>query len=88
MLPDLHHADVAAVKRFNFRDSASFVLRDEVYNVLNRRNVTGSSTHSMGYGLMPTLGMIPGTIDVNNLANLDLLSSNSRMLQLALRVTF
>jgi len=88
MLPDLHNVNVAAVKRFNFRERASFELRGEAYNVLNRRNATGSSVHSMGSGLMPNLGMIPGTVDVNNLANLDLLPSNSRMLQVALRLTF
>jgi hypothetical protein len=79
--------DVAAVKRFNFRERASFEIRGEAYNVFNRSNY-GPSTRSIGYGLMPNLGMIPGTVDVNNLANVDLLPSNSRMLQLALRVTF
>jgi hypothetical protein len=88
MLADLHNVNVAAVKRFNFRERASFEIRGEAFNVLNRTNQTGYSVHSIGQGLMPSLGMIPGTIDVNNLGNLGMLPSNARMLQLALRVSF
>lgn len=88
MLPDMHNVNVAAVKRFNFRERASIELRGEAFNVLNRRNQTGSSLFSMGNGLSPMLGPIPGTVDINNLANLSLLPSNPRMLQFALRVSF
>jgi hypothetical protein len=88
MLADLHNVNVAAVKRFNVAEHASFELRGEAFNVFNRTNQTGYSVNSIGYGLMPSLGMIPGTIDVNNLANLSMLPSNPRILQLALRVTF
>jgi hypothetical protein len=88
MLNDLHNVNVAAVKRFNFAERASFEIRGEAFNVFNRTNQTGSSVNSIGFGLMPSLGMIPGTVDVNNLANLSLLPSNPRTLQLALRVSF
>ena len=35
-LPDVHNIDVAAVKRFNFRQRASIELRGEAYNLFNR----------------------------------------------------
>jgi hypothetical protein len=88
MLNDLHNVNVAAVKRFNAGERASFEIRGEAFNVFNRTNQTGYSVNSIGFGMMPSLGMIPGTIDVNNLANLSLLPSNPRTLQLALRVSF
>ena len=87
-LDDMHNVDVAVVKQFNWNDAATFEVRGEAYNVLNRSNIVGYSPFGLGNGLQPMLGSIPGTIDVNNLNNLQMLSSNSRVLQLALRLSF
>jgi hypothetical protein len=87
-MDDLHNVNLAASKRFGVTERAAFEIRGEAYNLFNRSNVTGYSIHSIGNGMMPRLGMIPGTVDINNLANLNLLPSNSRVIQLALRVTF
>jgi hypothetical protein len=87
-LPDIHNIDVAAVKRFNVAEYCSFELRGEAYNLFNRTQPGVTGLHSIGYGNIVPLGMIPGTIDVSNLGNLSLLPSNPRTLQFALRVTF
>jgi hypothetical protein len=87
-LEDLHNVNLAASKRFGVTERAAFEIRGEAYNLFNRSNVVGYSTRSMGPGMLPPLGMLPGTVDVNNFANLNLLPSNARMIQLALRVTF
>jgi hypothetical protein len=91
MLPDIHNLDVAAVKRFNFAERASFELRGEAYNVLNRRNTSAGSLHGMGWPDMASTNAfaIPGTINIADINRLDqVLPSNNRMLQLALRVVF
>lgn len=91
MLPDTHNLDVAAVKRFNFAERASIELRGEAYNVLNRQNLSTGSMHGLGWSSFASASpmAIPGTINVNDASRLDqVLSSNSRMLQLALRVVF
>jgi hypothetical protein len=91
MLPDIHNLDVAAVKRFNFADRASFELRGEAYNVLNRRNTSSGSLHGMGWPDLASTNAfaIPGTISLADVNRLDqVLPSNNRMLQLALRVVF
>jgi len=87
-LPDVHNVDIAAVKRFNFRERASFEIRGEAYNIFNRYQPGAVSLHSIGYGTMTPLSPIPGTVSVSNLANLQLLPSNPRTLQFALRVSF
>jgi hypothetical protein len=91
MLPDIHNFDVAAVKRFNFLERASFELRGEAYNVLNRRNTSAGSLHGIGWPDMAatTSFAIPGTVNLTDINRLDsILPSNNRMLQLALRLVF
>ncbi|HYP08384.1 MAG TPA: carboxypeptidase regulatory-like domain-containing protein [Bryobacteraceae bacterium] len=91
MLPDIHNFDVAAVKRFNFRESASFELRGEAYNVLNRRNTSAGSLHGIGWPDMASTNAfaIPGTVNLADVNRLDaVLPSNNRILQLALRLVF
>jgi hypothetical protein len=87
-LGDIHNVDVAAVKRFNVGEYASFELRGEAYNIFNRQQVTGTPLQSIGGGSLLPSTVVPGTIDVNNLEALTLFPSNARRLQLGLRLTF
>jgi hypothetical protein len=90
-LPDIHNFDVAAVKRFNFRERAAFEVRGEAYNLFNRRQMSVSSIHGLGMPALSTAGAfaIPGTINISDVNRLEqVLPSNARILQLALRLTF
>jgi len=91
MLPDNHNVDVAAVKRFNFMERASFEVRGEAYNVFNRRNTSAGSLHGIGWPDMAatTAFAIPGTVNLADVNRLDqILPSNNRTLQFALRLVF
>lgn len=77
--------DVAAVKRFSYRDRFGFELRGDAYNVLNHRQYTGTQIQSVSPSALAQSLLTVGNANFNNLG---LLSSNPRLLQVALRFTF
>jgi hypothetical protein len=86
---NINNFDVSAVKRFNFRDRASFELRGEAYNVFNHPQYVTGQINTIGNGpYSPTLPsyQLAGSSDFGDLRSA--FTGSSRILQVALRVTF
>lgn len=84
----MHNFDVAAVKRFNWRDRFSVEARGEAYNVLNRSIYSLNSVTNLGsqsFAAIPGF-LTPGNPEFNTLTSS--FSGNPRHLQVALRVVF
>jgi hypothetical protein len=87
-LDDIDSFDVSAVKRFNFGERAALEFRGDAYNLLNRSQFTGTSSTAIGSRYLLGLpGFLnPSSVGFGNFGTV--LPSNSRMLQVAARVTF
>jgi hypothetical protein len=83
-----NNLDVSAVKRFSYRDKLGFEIRGDAYNVFNHSQFVGGRPSSIGfreYNFTPNF-LVAGSEDFNNIEGY--LSSNSRRLQVALRLTW
>ena len=78
--------DVALVKGFSYRDRVRFELRGEAYNLFNHPQFIGNEINNIGLQPIPGNLFIPGSVGFNDPRNM--LPSNARMLQVALRLTF
>jgi hypothetical protein len=87
-LQETSNFDVAMSKRFTVMEAASFEIRGEAYNVFNNRQVTGGTIGIIGprSALFAPSYLVPGAVDFNNFDVA--FPSNSRTLQLALRLVF
>ncbi len=98
-LSPINNLNVSAVKRFSYHDRAAFEIRADAYNVVNHPQftyapITGLSSTSFGLvpnfinGQSPVVPnvTIPGSTTFNDPSKF--FSSNPRVLQLALRVTW
>jgi hypothetical protein len=87
-LGQVNNFDLFAVKRFSWKDRAMFEVRGEAYNVFNHSQFTSVPTadlFSPGTRAMSAL-MIPGSAGFGDYRNF--MSSNPRLLQVALRISF
>jgi hypothetical protein len=85
-LGDVHNLDVAAVKRFNYREFLSFELRGEAYNILNRSNFTANPVNTIGSPLIGAKFYTPNSLGFGDLRGS--YGNNARILQVALRLAF
>jgi len=87
-LGETNNWDISAVKRFSYADRFSFEIRGDAYNIFNHPQFTAGQINSIGFrnpAAVPVF-LIPGNPQFGNFQGN--LSSNPRMLQLALRIMF
>lgn len=87
-LDPINNLDLSLVKRFSYRDRIGFELRGDAYNLANHPQFTASGIRSVDFRspqAVPVF-LVPGNAEFGDFRTA--LASNSRVLQLALRLTF
>jgi hypothetical protein len=85
-LRDINNWDVAVAKGFSWRERLSFEIRADAYNLFNHTEFSTSNIRSIEAQPLAPLFLIPGNPEFGNIEGN--IASNSRILQLALRLTF
>jgi hypothetical protein len=85
-LRDINNWDVSVAKGFSWRERLSFEVRADAYNLFNHTEFSTSNIRSIEAQPLAPLFLIPGNPEFGNIEGN--IASNSRILQLALRLTF